>query len=86
MIIIIVMMQMENHIHFCGMPLTLIDDGEVNWRGMADHGITEQWLIEQLRRQEVEAAKDVFYASLSQDGKVYLITRQEAMQTRECIH
>ncbi len=79
-------LKMENHIHFCGMPLTLIDDGEVNWRGMADHGITEQWLIEQLRRQEVEAAKDVFYASLSQDGKVYLITRQEAMQTRECIH
>lgn len=79
-------LKMENHIHFCGMPLTLIDDGEVNWRGMTEHGITESWLTDQLRRREVLAAKDVFYASLSQNGQVYLITRDEAMLTREKIH
>lgn len=79
-------LKLENHVQFCGMPLTLIDDGEVNWRGLADHGITEQWLAEQLRKQNVAAAKDVFYASLSNNGQVYLITRQEALQTREKIH
>ena len=79
-------LKMENPVHFCGMPLTLIDDGEVNWRGMAEHGITEAWLTEQLRRREVVCAKDVFYASLSQNGQVYLITRAEALQTREKIH
>ncbi len=79
-------LKMENHIQFCGMPLTLIDDGEVNWRGMMEHGITESWLTEQLRRKEVTAAKEVFYASLSQNGQVYLITRDEALETREKIH
>ncbi len=71
---------------FCGMPLTLIDDGEVNWKGMADNGITEAWLTEQLRRQDVASAQDVFFASLSPNGQIYLITRQEALQTREKIH
>ncbi|MBR5318095.1 MAG: DUF421 domain-containing protein [Peptococcaceae bacterium] len=79
-------LKLENYVQFCGMPLTLIDDGEVNWRGLADHGIDEQWLTEQLRKQDVAAAKDVFYASLSNNGQVYLITRQEALQTREKIH
>lgn len=79
-------MNMENQVHFCGMPLTLIDDGEVNWRGIREYGITEQWLTEQLRRLQIHAAADVFYASLSQNGSLYIITREEAMKTKECIH
>ncbi|MBQ5859035.1 MAG: DUF421 domain-containing protein [Peptococcaceae bacterium] len=79
-------LKLENHIQFCGMPLTLIDDGEVNWRGMKEHGITEAWLTEQLRRKKISWAEDVFYASLSQNGQVYLITRDEARKTREKIH
>ena len=79
-------LHLENNVQFCGMPLTLIDDGEVNWSGMEEHGITEQWLMEQLRKYDVTAAKEVFYASLSNNGQVYLITRQEALQTREKIH
>lgn len=79
-------LHLEQEIQFCGMPLTLIDDGEVNWRGLAEQGISEQWLTDQLRRRDVKSVKDVFYASLSHNGQVYLITRQEALQTREKIH
>ena len=79
-------LKMETPVSFCGMPLTLIDDGEVNWRGLADHGITEAWLTEQLRRNGATSAGEVFYASLSQNGQVYLITRAEALKTREIIH
>lgn len=79
-------LKMETPVLFCGMPLTLIDDGEVNWRGLADHGITEAWLTEQLRRNGAASAGEVFYASLSQNGQVYLITRAEALKTREIIH
>lgn len=71
---------------FCGMPLTLIDDGEVNWKGLEDNQLTEQWLQAQLRKEKIDSAKDVFFASLSNNGKLYLITRQEALQTREKIH
>ncbi len=79
-------LQIRDQIFFCGMPLTLIDDGEINWRGMADHGITEQWLMAQLRQRNVKSAREVFYASLSQNGQIYLITREEALQTKEKIH
>ncbi len=79
-------LQIKDRQQFCGMPLTLIDDGEVNWRGLSDHGITEQWLMAQLRQKGVKRAREVFYASLSQNGQMYLITREEALQTREKIH
>ena len=79
-------LKMETPVSFYGMPLTLIDDGEVNWRGLADHGNTEAWLTEQLRRNGAASAGEVFYASLSQNGQVYLITRAEALKTREIIH
>ena len=79
-------LHLESSAQLCGMPLTLIDDGEVNWKGMADHDITEGWLTLQLRNQGIASAKEVFYASLSSNGQVYLITRQEALQTREKIH
>lgn len=71
---------------FCGMPLTLIDDGEINWKGMEDNQLTEQWLMEQLKKNQIANPKDVFFASLSNTGKLYMITRQEALETREKIH
>ncbi len=71
---------------FGGMPLTLIDDGEVNWKGLADHQLSAAWLTEQLERRGIASPREVFFASLSNDGRLYLITRTEALETREKIH
>ena len=71
---------------FSGMPLTLIDDGEINWKGMADHNLTRQWLLEQLQIQGIHDPQQVFFASLSNSGKLYVISRAEALQTKEKIH
>ena len=70
----------------CGMPLTLIDDGEVNWKGLEERRLTEEWLLEQLRQKAIASPQEVFFASLSSDGSLYLITRAEALVTREKIH
>jgi len=69
-----------------GMPLTLIDDGEINWKGMRDNALSETWLEEQLQRQHIHSPKEVFFASLSSNGTVHFITRQDALQTKEKIH
>jgi uncharacterized membrane protein YcaP (DUF421 family) len=69
-----------------GLPLTLIDDGEVNWKGLADRQLTEQWLMEQLQQKGISTPRDIFFASLGNQEQIYLITRSEAMQTREKIH
>lgn len=71
---------------FCGMPLTLIDDGEINWKGMEDHNLTQQWLLEQLQQQGIPDPQEVFFASLSNNGRLYVISRTEALQTKEKIH
>lgn len=71
---------------FKGMPLTLIDDGEVNWNGMHDNHLTEHWLMMQLKRHNIDNPRDVFFASLSNDGTLYLMTRTDALKTRETMH
>ena len=71
---------------FSGMPLTLIDDGEVNWKGLAERNLSKEWLQEQLLKNNIANPQDVFFASLSNNGYLYFISREEAMQTREKIH
>ncbi|MBO5365693.1 MAG: DUF421 domain-containing protein [Peptococcaceae bacterium] len=68
---------------FKGMPLTLIDDGEVNMRGLRDNHLTKQWLMEQLKQKNITNPRDVFFASISNDGTIYLMTRIEALETQE---
>lgn len=68
---------------FSGMPLTLIDDGEVNWKGLAERNLSKEWLQEQLLKNNIANPQDVFFASLSNNGYLYFISREEAMQTRE---
>ena len=79
-------LHLECPAQFYGMPLTLIDDGEINWKGMDDNGLTEKWLMEKLAQYEIENAAQIFFASLSCDGTFYIITREEALCTREKIH
>ena len=72
-----------------GIPLTLIDDGEVNKQGLADADLDEAWLMKRLRRRGVHDVKEVFFASLSSDGSIYLMKRrqaEEAVKTEEEIH
>ena len=71
---------------FKGMPLTLIDDGEVNMRGLRDNHLTKQWLLEQLKQKNITNPRDVFFASISNDGTIYLMTRIEALETQETMH
>ncbi len=71
---------------FKGIPLTLIDDGEVNCKGMRAHHLTKEWLMEKLEQKEIDNPKDVFFASISNDGTIYLITREDAIETQEVLY
>lgn len=79
-------LHIKNEDVFRGMPLTLIDDGEINWKGMEDNKLTKQWLLEQLQAKGITNPQAVFFASLSNNGKLYVISRAEALQTKEKIH
>ena len=77
------------HTNFSGIPLTLIDDGEINKQGLSDADLDEAWLLKRLRRRGIHDVKEVFFASLSSDGSIYLMKRQaaeEAIPTEQEIH
>ena len=64
-----------------GMPLTLIDD-EVNIKGL-DANLNLEWLERELKKRNINSVKDVFYASLSSNGEIYLVERENDQQTVE---
>ena len=70
---------------FRGIALTLIDDGEINWKGLSDYQLDEKWLMAQLKRERISDPRDVFFASLSNDGTIYFISRNDALKTNRVL-
>lgn len=66
-----------------GMPLTLIDDGEVNFKGLEDANLSLEWLEGELKKRNIKSVKDVFYASLSSNGEIYLVEREETEENAQ---
>lgn len=50
------------------LAVTLVNDGEIIWDNLKEANWTEQWLENELKKQEVNSVKDVFYAEWT-DGK-----------------
>ena len=71
---------------FQGMPLTLIDDGEINKKGLKAHHLSERWLMAKLKEYQIDHPRDVFFASISNDGTLYIISRNEALKTNEVLY
>ena len=66
-----------------GMPLTLIDDGEVNFKGLEDANLSLEWLEGELKKRNIKSVMDVFYASLSSNGEIYLVEREETEENAQ---
>ncbi len=58
-----------------GISLTLVIDGEVVNENLEKANLTEEWLKTRLRKLGVESAKDVLFASLDSEGKLYYQTK-----------
>lgn len=44
------------------LSVSLINDGEIIWDNLKEAGLTEQWLENELKIQDIATVKDVFYA------------------------
>lgn len=60
------------------MPLTLITDGVINKKGLREAHLDEKWLSAQLKSHGLTDACEVFFASLSPDGSIYLMKKAAA--------
>jgi len=53
--------------------MTVIMDGEMIKDNMAEVNITEEWLLEELKRQNYFDVKEVFYAEYLKDKKLFVL-------------
>lgn len=59
-----------------GLSAELIIDGEIATENLAESGISKEWLLERLAELGYRV-KDIMYASLDSDGKLYLDTYKD---------
>lgn len=60
-----------------GLPCTLISDGTVNGEEMARGKKSEQWLMDELKKQGIYSVKDVFIASLDAEDELYIQKKEQ---------
>ncbi|MFD2615867.1 DUF421 domain-containing protein [Terrilactibacillus laevilacticus] len=54
------------------LPITLINDGEVDYENLKEAGLDENWLFNTLREHKIDNAKQVFYLEWKKDEGVFL--------------
>ncbi|WP_163537050.1 DUF421 domain-containing protein [Gracilibacillus sp. YIM 98692] len=54
------------------MPFMLINDGEVIYDNLREIGYDKNWLMSELRKQEVKSIKEVFYAEYATNEGLYI--------------
>ncbi|MDD3654740.1 MAG: DUF421 domain-containing protein [Desulfotomaculaceae bacterium] len=60
-----------------GIPSELVVDGVVIQQNLKQNNLSEDWLYSELQKQGVSSIKDIFYASLDQDGRLYVDKKQD---------
>lgn len=53
-------------------PFMLISDGKINKAELERSGKSEKWLNQELKKKKISSVKDIFVASLDEDGKLFL--------------
>ncbi|MEW6770599.1 MAG: DUF421 domain-containing protein [Bacillota bacterium] len=63
-----------------GVPSELVVDGVIIQQNLKQNNLSEEWLLKELEKQGVHSLKDVVYASLDAEGKLYVDKRQDALE------
>ncbi len=59
-------------------PMELVVDGQVIYENLRKIGQSGKWLLEQIQKQKpVRSIRDVFYAAIESNGKLYIDVREE---------
>lgn len=63
-----------------GLPTPLIFDGHIHFKNLQGLQLTEDWLLDQIRRQGVDRVENVLFASLDTDGNLYVSEKERKKQ------
>ena len=60
------------------MPCTIIAEGKIIMRkNLQGAGLTEEWVMKQLKKHGVNSIQQVFYAEIESDGTIYIDLRED---------
>jgi uncharacterized membrane protein YcaP (DUF421 family) len=62
-----------------GVPSELIEDGKIIRANLQQVHVDEQWLLNELRKQGINDVREVEYASLDNEGKLFVDKRQDKL-------
>src|SRR5690554_3848198 len=68
-----------------GVSTEIIRDGKIEDENLKQNMLTHEWLYNQLAEQNVSNIEDVFLATLSTDGSLYLDLRDDTMPYKQVI-
>nr|WP_232337083.1 DUF421 domain-containing protein [Lysinibacillus timonensis] len=54
------------------MPTIVISDGIINKKNLTELNLTEEWLLNKLRKKHVENVEDVYFAQVLENGSLYI--------------
>jgi uncharacterized membrane protein YcaP (DUF421 family) len=54
------------------MPAEIIVDGKLIKHNLKEFNKDEDWLMSQLKQQNINTIKDIFYSELQEDGTLYI--------------
>jgi len=60
-----------------GVPSELVVDGVIIEQNLRQNNLDENWLLEELQKQGIQSLKEVFYASLDSEGKLYIDKKRD---------
>jgi len=61
-----------------GLPTPLIFDGHIHYQNLHNLSLDEEWLRTEIQKAGVESTKDILYASLDTDGKLYISEKEKS--------
>ena len=58
-----------------GLPVVLIEDGQINYKALKKVGLDKKWILEQLNQRQIDDITEVLILALETDGNLYISTK-----------
>lgn len=63
------------------MPTEVISDGKIIMKNLIELDLTEEWLLQKLKKKNIKDIKAVFYAQILENGSLYISLNNETKKT-----
>lgn len=61
-------------------PTEVVSDGQLIYENLVELDLTEEWLMKKLKKQNIHAVTDVYFAQVQTNGSLYISLKDKARQ------